>query len=383
MQYYFILGKNPKLSIAEISSIIKDDSFEYKQPNLLFLNTTEINALNLIKHLGGTIKIGKIIGNISPYGRPPEGRKKLDDLSELVLKELKDEEGKIFFGISDYANHSPKDIKHAAMNIKKDLKKLGSVRWVTSKEKILSSVVVKTNKLLTRGAEICLFKNGLVGKTLAVQEFGEFEKREFQKPERDILRGMIPVKLAKIMINLSEANKSAAILDPFCGTGTVLIEAMVAGHKKIIGSDNDAKAINQSSKNIHWVRENYELENIDVGLFISKAEEVSKEIKLNSVDAIITEPYLGPLQRGSESKEQIKKIINELSELYLNSFKEWKKILKKNARVIMIFPIFKNGCVDIKEDLIKIGYKKINTDDLIYERPGQKVLRRIDIFEKN
>ncbi|MEA3272662.1 MAG: methyltransferase domain-containing protein [Patescibacteria group bacterium] len=374
MKYFFILGKNPKLSVAEIRAVVKNELQFGSTTTIAIVDygTTELDALNLIKHLGGTIKIGKILGEIES----------LNDLSELVLEEIPRDKSKIYFGISNYANFSAQDVKRVAMEIKKILKKSGPTRWVTSKEKILSSVIVETNKLLIHGAEICLFKNGMVGKTLAVQEFEEFEKRDFGKPERDILRGMIPPKLAKIMINLSETDKSATILDPFCGTGTILIEAAVAGYKNLIGSDYDSKAINQASNNIHWTRENYELENTDVNLFISKAENLSKKLSSNSVDVIITEPYLGPLLKGKESKEQIKKIVKELNELYFNSFKEWKKILRKRAKVVMIFPVFKNNEVDIKNELKKIGYKKLNYENLIYERPGQKVKRRVDIFKK-
>lgn len=374
MTYFFILGKNPKLSVAEIRAVIKGGDFEFakEQGDALFLRDTDINTVNLIKHLGGTIKIGQILGKINDLG----------GLNKLIHREqacLFPTTKKIFFGISNYANYSARDVKRAAMEIKKYLKEQKkSSRWVSSKEKILSSVIVKTNKLLTSGAEICLFKNGLIGKTLSVQEFEEFEKRDYGKPERDILRGMIPPKLARIMINLSGADKSATILDPFCGTGTILIEAAVAGYEKIIGSDSDPIAINQASKNIHWTREQYELENTDIDLFISKAEEISKKLPPKSVDAIISEPFLGPLLKGNESKEKIKKIIDTLTVLYLNAFNDWVKILKPGAKIIIIFPIFKTGEVNIIDKIEKLGYKKLNDENLIYERANQKVKRRVD-----
>ncbi len=335
------------------------------------------DAVLAMKQLGGTIKIGEIIGKI----------KNLEDLTDICRERkfsFPTTGKKIYFGISNYANYSEKDVKVAAMEIKKEIKKFGPVRWVISKEKTLSSVIVKTNKLLQSGAEICLFDDGLVGKTLAVQEFEEYEKRDFGKPQRNILRGMLPPKLAKIMVNLAGAKKDDYILDPFCGTGTVLMEAVLLGYKNLFGSDLDAEAIRETEENLEWLTKKTN-EKINYNLYVSSADKISEKIATNSVGAIVTEPYLGPLLRGNEPEEKIKQTISELENLYLKSFSDWKKILKKDAPVVIIFPIFnlrgKKFNLQIEEKIVKLGYKKINAEKLIYERPDQKVLRDIEIFE--
>ena len=59
------------------------------------------------------------------------------------------------------------------------------------------------------------------------------------KPYRDMRRGMLPPKLARSLVNLAIGAKSPSdmtILDPFCGTGTVLMEAMLLG-THVVGTD--------------------------------------------------------------------------------------------------------------------------------------------------
>jgi tRNA (guanine10-N2)-dimethyltransferase len=383
MTYFFILGKNTKLSASEIDACFgAQGELSFLTPNVLLLETkNDFDAVLAMKQLGGTIKIGEIIGKI----------KNISELSKLVSEKIENNEGKFYFGISNYAGLNEQEIRRAAMEIKKEMKKSGPVRWVVSKEKILSSVIVKTNKLLQNGAEICLFNNGFIGKTLAVQEFEEYEERDFSKPQRNILRGMLPPKLAKIMINLSGIEKDGIILDPFCGTGTVLMEALSLGYKNLFGSDLDSKAIKETKENLEWLAKKNN-EKLNYNLFISPADKISEKInKIQpqggpfGVDAIITEPYLGPLLRGNEPENKIRRTISELEEIYLKSFADWKKILKKNSRVVMIFPIFsiKDGKfnLQIEAQIKKIGYKKVKTENLIYERPGQKILRSIEIFE--
>ncbi|MCB9806812.1 hypothetical protein H6768_02830 [Candidatus Peribacteria bacterium] len=52
------------------------------------------------------------------------------------------------------------------------------------------------------------------------------------KRDRSMVVGMMPPKIAQIMINLAtKGDKKVAIWDPFCGLGTTLIEAFHGGWK--------------------------------------------------------------------------------------------------------------------------------------------------------
>ena len=147
-----------------------------------------------------------------------------------------------------------------------------SSRFVISKEKTLSSVVVTQNKLLTRGIEVVLAADGdniLIGETLAVQPFKDLSLRDYGRPVRDDLSGMLPPKLAQIMINLAQVDpEKAVIIDPFCGTGTILSEAVVLGYKNLFGSDISLKAVEDTRKNISWLKELYKIGDFKLKLLI-------------------------------------------------------------------------------------------------------------------
>ncbi len=424
MRYFFILGTNPTLSIAEILAVFPGENYELINKDVFLLDTEEINAQEMIKKLGGTIKIGKIEKKIE---------NKKEQIAEAVSERVKEVEGKFNFGIS-YYGEGKYDTKPLGMEAKNKLKSMNiNSRFVTSREKTLSSVVVKQNKLTKpgEGSEFVLIKSPLkiplnsplakgaigegggkeflFGRTLAVQPFKELSFRDYGRPARDDFSGMLPPKLAQIMINLATAGTGHApfLLDPFCGSGTILSEAMLMGYKNLIGSDLSGKAVEDTKKNLEWIKTNYQLPITNDRLYNVSATEISKVVKPNSIDAIATEPFLGP-QRG---KIDFIKIKQELEKLYSDSLREFYKILKPKGRVVMIFPFFTaplvnsplKGGIGTKQYVTNLdpnlnGFKIVNPipEDLrknkilkltergtiIYGREGQKVWREIVVLKK-
>lgn len=403
--YFFVLGHNPALSAEEVFSYFLSKNLSFKvlaiSPEILLLELSkEIKSDFVLSQLGGTIKIGRIF-----YF----SKNKKDFSSSLLAGLLETKGNKVVFGISVYKiekeaiAYSKKLVKDIAMQLKKFLKEENRlVRWVSSSRNPLSSVIVEKNHLLEKGGEIILLsgKNGdYLGKTLSLQEFADYSFRDYHRPFRDISLGMIPPKLAKMMINFSQLKKDEIILDPFCGSGTILQEAILMGFNHLFGADKDNFALKRTAENLEWLFQNYSLKKRKVKLINSPVEKLSLKIKNNFLNAIITEPYLGP----TKIKEGvIKKIVKELSLMYLKAFVEFYKILKKEGKVIIIFPIFsfknKKVFLPIIEQIKKIGfrqerplvlkYKEIFKDDissrktLIYHRPNQHVLREIIFWTK-
>jgi len=267
------------------------------------------------------------------------------------------------------------------MEIKKELKEGGrSVRFVVSRDPVLSSVVIAKNKC----QEYMILDNTILAKTCAVQEFEEYGMRDFGRPARDAKSGMLPPKLSKIMINLSQAKHDDIMLDPFCGSGTILQEAIVLGFKNVIGCDISEKAVSDSQKNIEWLENSYKLSAISYQLFHCDVINLSREVK--GVDVIVTEPYLGPAMRGNETREDIFTIKAELEKLYIDAFKEFSKIIKKGGKIVIVVPRWKFGgnfiYMNIKNGIEDLGFAKVNTEELLYSRSDQRVVREIVIFQK-
>lgn len=419
------MGNNPALSLAEIFGLFNSGAQNFGLENhakiiifckdfLVIELDKKIDANKLIGLLGGTIKIGVILEN-----------KNANIEAENLIEEISiDKNKKFYFGFSAYGKINA-NFKQLAMEIKKELKQEdASSRWVVSREKQLSSVAVKKNKLISEnGAEWCALKNQneiFWGRTLAVQKFEDYGKRDFDRPARDARSGMIPPKLAKMMINLarSEINLKTGItlLDPFCGSGTILQEAAILGIDKLIGSDLSEKAVKDSKQNLEWLGEHktdllYKNSNnqltpqpplsgglrefppdkggnggfrgnkiglefnkcavgLDLKIFNSDVKKISELIPADSVDLIVAEPYLGPPLSGQENENRINKIVQELSELYLSAFGEFKKILKKDSCICIVWPVFaiykKNIFLPILDEVEKIGFERIEFDDNNY-----------------
>ena len=76
-----------------------------------------------------------------------------------------------------------------------------------------------------------------------VQNISAYAMRDQKRPKRDAFVGMLPPKLAQIMINLAlgdQEPKDKLLLDPFCGTGVLLQEALLMG-LKVYGTDLSQK----------------------------------------------------------------------------------------------------------------------------------------------
>ena len=395
MKYFFILGNNTALSLAEILAVLKPKYYHLLSADFLLADIDlEIDALNLINRLGGVIKIGEVKGEIKESNFH---KKSLEACFKLALLKSKGvESGKFNFGFSDYSHQF--NIQNLGLKLKTEFKKRKiSSRFVISREENLSSVVVEQNKLIKKGIEIVIASlNGKVflGETLAVQPFKSLSYRDFGRPARDDKSGMLPPKLAQIMINLAELqNKDGLLLDPFCGSGTILSEAMLMDYKNVFGLDLSFKAIQDSRRNIDWIKEQYELKDIRARLAVKNVLDLSKFVKMNSVSAIITEPYLGP-QRG---KIEFELVIKELDALYSKALLECYKTMEPGARIVMVWPVF-YGNKFINPDIstfkkveilpermiIKEEVRKFLSPrgSIIYGRQGQKVFREIIVLEK-
>jgi tRNA (guanine10-N2)-dimethyltransferase len=366
MKYLFILGNNPELSVAEIQAVLGKVKVILQCRQYLLADCSKFDCQKIMRQLGGTIKIGMVVGK-----RPSEG-------PVLDLAFSQSGPGRFNFGLSFYGV-KPNNL---GMKIKRLLKEKGlPARLVVSREPALSSVIVTKEK-----CHDFLVGPDFFGLTCAVQDFEGYGQRDYGRPQSDALSGMLPPKLARMMVNLSELEPEQTLLDPFCGSGTILAEALDLGFKNLMASDISAKAVSDTEKNSQWLVKKFKLSNFKFQIFNCDVKALSSKIKIGSVAGVVTEPYLGPALKGNEKKETILNIISEVEGLYQAALAEFKKILKPKGKVVMIWPQWHLGQqifdLNLSDATAKIGFKRLDDNNLMYKREEQRVWRRVVILEK-
>jgi tRNA G10 N-methylase Trm11 len=366
--WFFITGKSPQLSFNELAS--KKELFNYGSLSRVSEHCLEIKCDTVpdeyLNKLGGFTKVGKVIARA-------KGRYE-DTIRDYLLKKT---QSRSDFGISFYdSDLSTRDAIRVSLDIKKLLKRSGKpVRAFTpNKGLALPSVIVNKQLLQKGGSEIVVVKSDIgwiIGETTWVHQFEDWSSREYGKDAVDKKRGMIPHKLARIMLNLTgdDLNAGTTIYDPFCGTGVILLEAQELGCK-VLGSDLDPVAIKQSQINLKFSP-------TDDRLWVADSRNTIIP-KVEGSMLIVTEPYLGPLWIDNPDFRYVKDAVMELSRLYSDSLKNWRKQISSGTIIVMVFPIiFGHSTYDLVVDTLSILGYSTSAGPLLYERSDQKVRRNI------
>lgn len=402
--FFAELGRHPALSATELLIRSKTDGMPLVLaavgPDICLLDGPEPSA-GFAAALGGTVRFGQVLKTRD--GSPTETLV-IDAVVAAVGMRIA--AGKTTFGLSAtalgqniYLPSLPK-LRAWGLSIKKSLKNRGSIRLITGTERLLSPVAVAKNDLLTTGGDFILLlerNRWHLARTTFVHDFEGQAHREFDRPVANPKSGMLPVQLARILVNLS--GKNGTLLDPFCGSGTVLGEAMLLGWQRVIGSDISMQEVDAARANMAWLA-NRAGRLRPPELLVSSAEGLDRTIAHGTVDAIVTEPTLGQALRGHVDTAKLTKNAEDLKKLYRRALAAFMHPLKNGGRVVMIFPRFNEGRIPTTlsdKDFSTIGYKRMTparelptvfrTDttpegNLRYARPDARVVREIVILEK-
>lgn len=406
MKYLAVLGRQPEISLAELEALF--DNVKQQSSEIAFFDTEKEPQID---RLGGSLKLAKYLENISP---------------EEYLMTLPD--GKITLGISDYSvnskKYSSRDIKNISqygIKIKQALKKKGrSVRLLPNSAPAISTAAAHHNGLgkSSKRVELIKFKNDWFI-SLGTQNITAYKNRDQARPARDAKVGMLPPKLAQILINLcGDLPEGSRILDPFCGTGVVLQEAFLMGYN-IYGTDKDERMVRYTEKNLTWIAEKCfgaskgDMERGSASSSTARPwqrtestrpEEALKTFRPNiavehgdatnfhwnlPIDAAAAEIYLGPPMSEPPVEIKLKTVKQECSAILTEFLKNLASQIVKNTPVTLAIPAWRrrDGGFEhlIPLDFIeKLGYNVLNKSagDLLYARENQIVAREIIVLRK-
>lgn len=393
--FAFELGRVKDICFAELISVFGREKlveqnldtaiFEFKTD---YLKSIAKSPQSLQNRLGGTIKIIEIIEKLPLSGKKIDNEEIQEVIKKILEKHFQNASGKIPFSLTLLSFKDPYAINSKSLlNFsKKIIKSLGlNSRFVNKGPESPKPSTIYKARVIEKGIDINIIngKNGIyIGKTVAIQDIDAYSERDFGKPLRDAKAGMLPPKLAQIMINFAPEAKT--IYDPFCGTGTIPMEGILMG-KNVIASDIEDKMIRFTKKNCEWLRKNFGNEIPEpLAIFRNDARFLLKKDFSVLPDAIVTEGYLGkPLMR-SPSEKELEMTFREIENLYLNFLRSAKALLPENAKVVICVPAIRMGqktahLPHLDQLAIQSGFSI--EDTFTYSRPDQIVAREIVVLQ--
>lgn len=405
-KYLAVLGRQPLISVAELEAQFSGVRLVGAEGSVDEATRTagrserttgaelaefESEREPEIARLGGTLKIAvPIEGALVPWllERPTEG--------------------KITLGVSDYSRRATARTATAeALKCKRILAKRGqSVRVVPNRAATLSSATSFHNHLTSETKLELLKVGGRYYRVIQVQNINAYARRDQERPARDAKVGMLPPKLAQILINLAgELRPGATILDPFCGTGVVLQEALLMGYRAY-GTDVSERMVEYSQRNLEWLagargragtrRVTGAGAGSGAGMgtrdFRVEVGDATKFSWQPPIGAVAAEVYLGPPMSVPPTEMKLKAAKQECSGILLGCLRNLAGQLTPGTPVVLAVPAWRrpNGAyerLNLLDEIEQLGYnvrsfKNLAQSDLLYHREQQVVAREIIVLRK-
>jgi len=358
MKTFFILGRNPELSRREILEFLKARNRKHKEilfeENLLVIETNEGEKFN-IQEFGGVMWLGKITSE----GTSEELKKHLE--KEIIPSDK--------FSYAIFGNQDPQILKDKF----KERKKKAMMKHGRQQIKFQNGT-----KHELPNADFYIFYHEYKKRIyfgVATQDYDDrgVKKRDMKKPARRESLAISP-RLSKILINLSGAKPQDLLLDPFCGIGGILQEALIK-RINVHGIDKDKNATIGANQNLEWlkseynIKNSYKIENYD-----------SRKAPDLQFAAIATETPLGKVLRKKPNDNEAKQIIRDFEAYIIPILKRLKLVKKEVAKIAITFPAIRTFHADAQKIADKCNLK-IYINPILESRPDQYISRDIVVFQ--
>lgn len=430
-----ILGRQPALSIAELERLYGSRKVSWFGESSALVDGSEFE----FARLGGSLKGGRVVLEL-PGGN---WRRISTAIVEHYLKAWQATEHKLTLGISTYGlNVTSRDVQGTGIILKKKLRAHDvSVRLIPNQDIALSTATSHHNKLglsphriellVVRGASGRI----VIAESVGVQNITALAARDQARPHTDAFVGMLPPKLARMMVNLTvgtmdkrimvsgagepasaplfegdvpvrasqapqaehsspverpprkdgadAGEHSSIILDPFCGTGVVLQEALLLDYNAY-GTDLSEKMVDYSQKNLAWLTSKFHISHANYE--IAQGDAMTHTWPL-PIDAVATETYLGQPFSAPPSPAKLTEVRGNCDHIISEFLKNLATQIAPGTPLCIAVPAWNDGTghfthLPLINRLDKLGYHRIELrnvrpDQLLYYREGQVVAREL------
>ena len=434
--YIALLGRQPEISIAELAAVFGADCVNRISQQFAKVQTSQFD----ITTLGGTIKCAEVITEL-PASRTDKAS--LLAASRFITQHYQAKWAhsphKITLGLSAYnLAVGARDVQKTGLILKSSLKKSGtSLRLIPNDQPALSTATAHNNKLggSPYKVELLLIKTTdrrlIIAESRGVQNITAYTRRDRHRPKRDAFVGMLPPKLAQIMLNLamgagsltgqksctgripaisSKSNASGnavrrtidlserlesdpltevgrrhpLILDPFCGTGTVLQEALLAGYD-VVGTDLSQKMVDYTTENLSWLQSTFTAPGNVIDIHQADA---TKHHWPNSenLTAVVCETYLGQPFSAPPASQKLAEVAGNCNHVITGFLANIRPQLAPNTPLCIAVPAWYDASgratnLPLIKNLQQLGYYQLNRTPLIYRRPDQIVARELLVLK--
>ena len=435
--YIALLGRQPEISLAELAAVFGTDNVNHISQQFAEVQTSQFD----ITTLGGTIKCAEVITEL-PASRTDKAS--LLAASRFITQhyQAKWEHSphKITLGLSAYnLAVGARDVQKTGLILKSSLKKSGtSLRLIPNDQPALSTATAHNNKLggSLYKVELLLIKTTdrrlIIAESRGVQNITAYTRRDRHRPKRDAFVGMLPPKLAQMMLNLALGAGSLAhqkgcsnslagsasslsdksmvlrtalpdafdleetagsratvtILDPFCGTGTVLQEALLAGYD-VVGTDLSQKMVDYTTENLSWLQSTFTTPGRPVGhvIDIHQADATTHHWSNSTrLTAVVCETYLGQPFSAPPAPQKLAAVVDNCNHIITGFLINIRPQLAPNTPLCIAVPAWYDASgqaahLPLIKHLQKLGYHQLNHTPLIYRRPDQIVARELLVLK--
>lgn len=410
MQSLLILGRQPYLGLAELESLYGEAKLKTVGEGAVIVDVDP--CLLAFDRLGGSMKFCKILTTLSTTNWG-EIEKFLIKVSPEQVKSMP--EGKMRLGLSLYGiNKSIHEILTTGLHLKKVIQKTGrSVRFIPNKASELNSAQVLHNNLTgPNGWDLVFVRDGdstIVAQTVKVQDISSYTRRDRNRPKRDARVGMLPPKLAQMIVNLAvgelglEQLKSICdipqdqivpiptlnqtILDPFCGSGVIIQEALLMGYRAY-ATDLEPKMVDYSKANIDWLKENFPVTDNDT--IFEQADATSYKWPA-SFNFVASETYLGRPFTSQPTSEELAKTMSDCNLIIKKFLQNIHAQLSPGIRLCLAVPAWQTRPGEYKhlpliDQISALGYNQVSFkhagEALMYSRADQIVARELIVITR-
>lgn len=369
--YWVLFGRTPELSYAECRSLgTALFPKPIRRPIKEALYTQELDPKKVMARLGGAIRVTHELVRCASLPGLEEALS-----AYITAHELKE------IGVSGLGATPSLSLAQA---VKKRVSHPVSYRAHRS-----GMLNARTARILEgKGAEFIVLEHDgqyILTRTCAVQTIDEWSARDFGRPEPDPKSGMLPPKVARMMVNIALGEQDPSevtLLDPFCGSGTIIAEALMIGCN-VVGMDINKNALEKTRANLAWLKQRF---NPQGTYRLLHQDATHLELcKLSAICKIVTEGYLGPSRRADMTPGKVSRVVTGISRLTIG-FLRATRSLPELTHICMATPTILDNSgrahtFSLLDSCEKQRYS-VATGPLEYSRPKAFVRRSIWLLSK-